>query len=216
MRRTAIIVGALVLVVLPLVLVVYSKWDVIEQAVFKTKFLARKTQSPQYSAETKVPDYHVAVVNTAFLEYIAATMRLYDTNAIADPEMYFGNRATTKRHTVSHLRIELVPVLTRYMVGLGGSGDFAARGIYTVEEETLVVRVSIDEKELEKKQHACKKCIGGHVFGYCAPDVGLRHRQTRRAAESVRTVHAQKSHRRKYSNWSVSAPGEDREDGRIV
>ncbi|NOH03874.1 MAG: hypothetical protein HND47_18865 [Chloroflexi bacterium] len=137
MKRIALFVGAGILVLLPLALVAYSKWGVIGEAILKTKYLSKKTQSPQYKAETKVPGYHVAIVNTAFLEYIAETLHIYDVNGIADPEMYFGNRASTKRHTVSHLRIELVPVLSRYMVGLGGSGDFAARGVYAAMSQAI-------------------------------------------------------------------------------
>jgi hypothetical protein len=56
----------------------------------------------------------------------------------------------TQRYTVSHLKFELVPTLDRYMIGLGGSTDFAGRGVYAVEGDTLVVRVSINEEQLEK------------------------------------------------------------------
>lgn len=150
MKRIVVIIGAAILLLLPLSLVAYQNWDKFIDAMVKQKFLSRKTVSPQYSAETKVPDMTVAVADTAFLEYIAATMKLYDDNAIADPEMYFKNKTSTKRYSVSHLKFELVPVLARYVVGLGGSTDFAARGIYTVEGDTLVIRVSIDENQLEK------------------------------------------------------------------
>lgn len=150
MRRIAIIICVAAIFLLPLALVAYQNRESIRQVFFKSTFVFRRSVSPQYSIETKTPGYNVAIVNTAFLEYITATMHLYDVNAIADPEMYFGNLATTKRHTVSHVRIELVPTLERYMVGLGGSDDFATRGIYAVEEETLVVRVSLEEQELVK------------------------------------------------------------------
>lgn len=150
MKRIAVIIGAIVIFILPLALVLYQKWESIRQTFFKSTFVFRKSVSSQFGAETKMPGYNIALINTVFLEYIAATMHLYDVNAIADPEMYFGNRAMTKRHTVSHLRIELVPTLDRYMVGLGGSVDFAVRGIYVIEKDTLVVRVSLDEAELNK------------------------------------------------------------------
>lgn len=150
MKRVFIGISAAVLLLLPIVFVVYQNRGAMQEAIVKSKFLGRKGTSPQYSAETKVPEMSVAIVDTAFLEYISATMKLYEDNAIADPEMYFGNKASVKRRTVSHLKLELVPTLTRYMVGLGGSTDFAARGTYAVEEDTLVIRVSLDEKELEK------------------------------------------------------------------
>ncbi len=154
MRRTLVIIGAVILLLFPLVLVAYRNWDAIQEAVFKTKFLSRRTVSPQYAAETKTPGYSIVIVDTAFLEYIAATMRVYDNNAIADPGMYFGNRTSITRHTVLRLKFELVPTLERYLVALGGSQDFAGRGIYAIEDDTLVVRVSLNEEELIKSNGA--------------------------------------------------------------
>lgn len=150
MKRVGFFIFAFILLALPLFFIVYSNWDAIQEELLKAKFISRRAVSPQYTAETKVPGVQVAIVDSRFLEYIAATMHIYDTNAVADSEMYFGNRASTARHTVSHLKLELVPTLEQYMVGLAGSSDFAARGTYAVEDNTLVVRVSLNEAELAK------------------------------------------------------------------
>jgi hypothetical protein len=150
MKRIFIGIIIIFIIFFPLGLVTHRNWDKIQESFVKTRFTARKDLSPQYSAETKTPGLMVAVTNTAFLEYIAATMKIYEQNAIADPQGYFGALTNSQRFTVSRLKFELVPTLDRYLVGLGGSTDFAGRGVYAIEGDELVVRVSINEEELEK------------------------------------------------------------------
>ena len=55
-----------------------------------------------------MPGYTTAIVSTAFLEYIAATMGIYGEQAIVDPSVYFGDPDNPDRYTVSHLKFELV------------------------------------------------------------------------------------------------------------
>ncbi len=55
MKRVVIVVGAVILLTIPLVIFVYGKWEAIQQSVLKTKFLSRRDTSPQFSAETKTP-----------------------------------------------------------------------------------------------------------------------------------------------------------------
>lgn len=149
MRRAAAI-GVLCIIVLPLVLLVFLNADRIKEAVQVFYWSHTRSTSPQYTAETKTPGYSVAVVNTAFLEYLASTMNIYGDEAIVDPRVYFGEPDNPERYTVSHLKFELVPMLDRYMVGIGGKNDFAGRGVYAVEGDTLIVRVSLNEEEVAK------------------------------------------------------------------
>ncbi len=150
MKRVLAIVGIVLIILLPLVFVVYLNWSTIQKTFIKAKFLSRTSVSSQYAVETKTPEYGIAMTDTAFLEYIAATTHVYDDDAIADPKMYFGQPSSTIRHTVSHLKFELVPTLTQYVVGLGGANDFAGRGTYAVEGDVLVIRVSLNKEELVK------------------------------------------------------------------
>ncbi len=131
MRRAAAI-GVLCILALPLVLLVLLNADRIKEAGQVFYWSHTRSTSPQYTIETKTPGYSVAVVNTAFLEYLAATMNIYGDEAIVDPRVYFGEPDNTNRYTVSHLKFELVPTLERYMVGLGGEDDFAGRGTYFI------------------------------------------------------------------------------------
>lgn len=149
MRRAAAI-GVLCILAFPLVLLVLLNADRIKEAAQVVYWSNTRSTSPQYTAETKTPGYSVAVVNTAFLEYLAATMSIYGDEAIVDPRVYFGEPDNINRYTVSHLKFELVPTLERYMVGLGGKDDFAGRGVYAVEGDTLVVRVSLNQAQIAK------------------------------------------------------------------
>ncbi len=148
--RRAVAIGVLCIIVLPLVLLVFLNADRIKELAQVVYWSNTRSTSPQYAGETKIPGYRVAVVNTAFLEYLAATMDIYSDQAIVDPRVYFGKPDRPERYSVSHLKFELVPTLERYMVGLGGEDDFAGRGVYAVEGDTLMVRVSLNEEEVAK------------------------------------------------------------------
>lgn len=155
--KRVVIIGVLMLLI-PLVFVTYKNWGAIQEAVYKTKFLTRRSSTPsqKYSAETRTPEASIALVDTAFLDYITETLHMYDVDAIADPERYMDKRTSVVRHTVSRLTFELVPTLERYIVALGGSADFAGRGMYAVEGDILVVRVSLNEAELVKSHGPVK------------------------------------------------------------
>lgn len=150
MKRFVTVIGVGIAILFPLFFILYYNRELIQQSIIKARFLSRPSNSQQFSVETKTPEYGIVMADTAFLEYIAATARLYDNDAIVDPSMYFGKPESTVRHTVSQLKFELVPTLTQYMVGLGGETDFAGRGTYAVEDQTLVVRVSLNKEELVK------------------------------------------------------------------
>ena len=78
MRRIVIVIVSVVLLLFPLVLVGYMNWDTIRDAFYKSTFVSRRSISPDYTIETKTPGYKAAITSTAFLEYIAATMKIYD------------------------------------------------------------------------------------------------------------------------------------------
>jgi hypothetical protein len=145
MRRIVLVIGVIFVLTLPIALLIYQNSDAIKEAARVFYWSNDRSTSPQYTAEVKTEQYSIAIVDTAFLEYLAATMGIYGEQAIVDPAVYFGDPDNLQRYTVSRLKFELVPLLDRYMVGLGGEDDFAGRGVYAVEGDTLVVRVSLNE-----------------------------------------------------------------------
>ncbi len=64
MKRVVFGIGAVVILLLPILFVVYTKWDAIQEALFKSKFTSRRTVSPQFIAETNTPGATIAIVDT--------------------------------------------------------------------------------------------------------------------------------------------------------
>jgi len=147
MRRTWLIIGIVVFIAFPVGILLYANAGAIGSRLTALRYSFTTSKSPQYSAESKVPGYTPTIANTAYLEYEFARLGVFRPGGIADPRLYRGDRSATERLTVSRARIEVVPALGQYFVGLGGSRDFAARGNYRVDGDTLVVEVSLDPSE---------------------------------------------------------------------
>ncbi len=165
MKRIWVIIGIVIVILLPVALLVYQNLDVIKKNVSLLKFSTRHTISQQYSVASKVPVYTPKIVDTSYLDYVIAYMKIFDNQAIADPEIYRGSRDSKTRYTVSRVQIELVPRIDQFLLAIGGENDFAGRGTYTVKDDTLIVQVSIDPNEI----------LSGGVRGqYALEDVYLQ------------------------------------------
>ena len=53
------------------------------------------TVSDRYSATSELSGYAIKLADTQFLEYVTSTMKLFDTNALADPK-YFKTMQNVK------------------------------------------------------------------------------------------------------------------------
>ena len=124
-----------------------------------------RTISEQYKVASKVPDYTPKIVDTSYLDYVMASLKIFDNQAIADPAIYRGSRDSKTRYTVFRVQIELVPRIDQFLLALGGENDFAGRGTYLVENDTLIVQVSIDPNEILQ---------GGTQGQYALEDVYLQ------------------------------------------
>ena len=148
MKRIWIIVGSVIVILLPVVLLVYKNLDVTKKNVSLLKFITNHTISEQYKVASKVPDYTPKIVDTSYLDYVMATLKIFDNQAIADPAIYRGSRDSKTRYTVSRVQIELVPRIEQFLLAIGGEKDFAGRGTYFVKDDTLVIQVSLDPDEI--------------------------------------------------------------------
>lgn len=143
-----VIVGMVIVILLPFVFLVYQNLDAIKKNLSILKFSTKPTTSRQYSVTSTVPVYTPKIVDTSYLEYVMASMKIFDNQAIVDPDIYRGNRESTTRYTVSRVQIELVPRIDNFLLAIGGEHDFAGRGTYTVKDDTLLVQVSVDPNEI--------------------------------------------------------------------
>ena len=148
MKRIWLIIGSVIVIFLPVVLLVYKNLDATKKSLSLLKFITKRTVSPEFSVASQVPDYTPKIVNTSYLDYVIATMKIFDNQAIADPLMYRGTRNSKTRYTVSRVQIELVPRIDQFLLAIGGENDFAGRGTYFVKDDTLVVQVSLDPDEI--------------------------------------------------------------------
>lgn len=108
----------------------------------------KEVKSPRYSAESQVSGYTLKLVDTSYLDYVAENLGIFGSQAIVDPRVYQGFPDLTLRHTVSHVRFLLVPIVTHPLFSVWGKDNLATRGDYRVEKDTLVVNVFVDPAQI--------------------------------------------------------------------
>lgn len=155
MRRFGMSLLIIILVGIPLVFVVLSRWDDISHSITMLSISKRKSGS-NFTFINKVPGYNARMLDTAYLDYIAGKLTIFAPNGVIDVAANSGDRKVTTRYTVTTMRIELVPKLDRYIVGTSGNEFFAAYGIYSVEGDTLVVKIALnfEDSKLSASTHA--------------------------------------------------------------
>ena len=125
MKRIWFIIGSVIVILLPVVLLVYQNLDTIKRNFFILKFSTTRSTGEQYAVSSKVPDYTPKIVDSSYLDYVIATMKIFGSQAIVDPAIYRGNRESTTRYTVSRVQIELVPRIVEFLLAIGGVKVFA-------------------------------------------------------------------------------------------
>lgn len=143
MRRWKLFIIAFLLLTAPIVLVVISHWGDIAH-IYTMLTSSKRNVSARYSVVNSVPGYTVTLADTAYLDYITSHFTIFSPNGVIDPAANSGHREVTTRYTVTALRIELVPVLDRYILGVSGNDFFAGYGTYLVDGNTLVVRIALN------------------------------------------------------------------------
>lgn len=103
----------------------------------------------QYVAESKTPDKTLTLVDTGYLNYVAAKLGIFEKDAIVDRNVYRGNKTATKKYTVTQVKFVLIGDLDSYVYGLTGGKLFAAKGDYAVEGDTLRVSIALFPENVE-------------------------------------------------------------------
>lgn len=89
MKRILLIIGIMIVILLPIALLVYQNLDVTKKNLSVLKFSTNHTIREQYSVASKVPDYTPKIVDSSYLDYAIATMKIFDNQAIADPAILY-------------------------------------------------------------------------------------------------------------------------------
>jgi hypothetical protein len=150
MRRVLIVIGLGVLMVLPIILILIQNKTGIEKSIALVKTSTKRQVSERYSAVSKVPEYSLTLTDTAYLDYLSELLGLFKPQAIVDPRVHRGFDIKN-RYTISRIQLLLIPTSDDYLLGISGVNDFAGRGNYVVEGDTLVVRISLNPSEAKGK-----------------------------------------------------------------
>ncbi len=145
MRRFVILLGSGILVTIPVVFFVISQRQKLANQTPVWPLMQTTPVPERYSVESDVPGYTIKLTDTKFLDYVADNIGIFKPNAVVDPESYQGG--STARHTVSHIKFVIIPRVSKTLVAVPGRKDMAAYGDYTVEGDTLVLRVQFSPTE---------------------------------------------------------------------
>lgn len=155
MRRIAIFIVLGILLLLPMVLVVVQRRNSSTNSV-ATWPLTKKTQSPErYTVTSDDPRYTITLLDTRYLDYVADNVGIFTPQGVVDPESYQGGSRAL--HTISRVKFAIVPAIAKLLVAVPGQKELASMGDYTVQGDTLVIRVSFNPAEtvaLGSGQHA--------------------------------------------------------------
>ncbi len=151
-RLVRVLIGILLLglLLLPLVLFFVRKPQV--ATLLPLLVRPKSATTNRYSVQTDTAGYSLALVDTSYLDYVAADLNIFMPNVIADPRVYSGNLgAMQKRTTVTSIKFVLVDKITTKPISTiinfdakTGSIQIVARGDYIVEGDTLVIRNAVD------------------------------------------------------------------------
>jgi hypothetical protein len=151
MPRVGVVIGVIVLILLTSGLV-FSRYPSISIQI--QDFFPKKQNVSvveRYSAKSEVAEYSLELLDTAYFDYTLEKMGLFRENAIVDPRIYRGFPELDLRYTAKSVKFVLVPKIDQFLMAISGKDDFAGRGDYSIEDEVLVVKVSLNFNELSSR-----------------------------------------------------------------
>lgn len=144
--KVLIILGICVAILLPLTLYVVRTPIVLDTVHFPT---SRTHQvSNHFSAESQVPGMTMTLNDTAFLEYTAQNLGMFEQDAVVDPRFVYNQTNAATKYTVSRVKFLLVPRVSRLFYSVWGKDNLASMGDYSVDGNTLIISVSLDPKQI--------------------------------------------------------------------
>lgn len=146
-RNAILITIVIVLLLLPLALFIFRTTSI---STF-IRLPVKPQVSEKYIMKSDVSDYNLVLADTSFLDYMVLNMGIFNPQQIVPPDIYNGNPEKKERFTVTSIKFMLVPTIQKFLVGISGETDFAGRGDYSIDGNTLIVRVSLNMNEKGNK-----------------------------------------------------------------
>lgn len=146
--RIAVWIVALILIALPFILYMLSRSTFPIQLATLFRKPQKSIESNRYSVRSDIPGYRIKLVDNAYLDYVTQSLGIFGAHAVTDPRTYRGFPDLTLRHTVSKVQLVLAPKIDPFIVAISGKNDFLGRGDYRVENDTLIISISLNMDEL--------------------------------------------------------------------
>lgn len=148
----------LILLALPLIFLAVSRPAIRSLLPFNTPKERAPQKGDRFTVVNNDPDFTISLVDTSYLDYISAKLKLFDDKAVIEPAYYAGNRTATGRHTVTNVRFELVPILQvppvakLYEANTNTGKPTSPWGYmgYALERTTLVIQMALDTQMVTK------------------------------------------------------------------
>jgi hypothetical protein len=154
MSKTLIIVGLVLAALFPLLLLVVNRSFYAKRLVSRIGESLEKKLSNKFSVASEIEGYTITLVDTAYLEWVAENKKIFTPNAIVDPRVYQGFPDLNLKYSISKVKFVFLEELDRPMsIIVEGDGRdsplvILGKGDFSVEGDTLVIRVSLNLSQI--------------------------------------------------------------------
>ncbi len=150
LQRVVVVIIGIIFLLFPLVLLL------LRNPKIKTLLTVGKTKiSNKYSVESDLSEYTVSMMDTSYLDYMAAKFNLFSPNAVIGSDFYIKKLVDTKRQQINHIKFVLVDhvdaPISMVQLYSGKTATVDCQGDYVLNGSTLVDRVSVNFTSLGKQ-----------------------------------------------------------------
>ncbi len=147
MQRALVIFGIVVMLFAPIAMLVF-RHPVANRYIRSVLRIPTKVQvSDQYIVVNEARTSTLKLVDTAYLDYVAANLGIFKDQAIVDPRAYRGFPDIQNKYTVSRVQFILVDDMDAFVYASSGKKAFASKGDYRIVNDTLEVSISLNNDE---------------------------------------------------------------------
>ncbi len=106
--------------------------------------------SAKYEAVNESKKQVLKIVDTSYLDFIASNFGLFEKNVIIDPKFYIEGKKNDTKYTISKIEFKLIDDMPQYVYAATGPTNFASKGNYQINGDTLIIVVSLFTDQIPK------------------------------------------------------------------
>ena len=148
MRKTALIISAIIVFLLPILILVLGN------PIFSSRFpklfnsTLNNKDSTRFSTKSEMPGYDLVIADPSYLDYLIDRMNIFGNQAIIDPRTHRGFPDLKLRYTISRIQFILVSIMDQPITVLMGRDSPTSMGGYSIDGNTLTLRIFLDIPQL--------------------------------------------------------------------